>query len=774
MKIILSILISTMLILPHLAIAASAGSYGSECMQNGGKQKCIPKTVTPWSYSLGLCDVGGACFDRKTEGELAAAIAAMAAKFTSSPTCPPVEINMYGSLQPVEWSNVPEKVATRLVSSSNWSIVVYDLRNGVCVPFGRGGSSSDARAVRSAECPREWSSVGGYCVQANASKPCSETQQLNQPNDECGNPFSVKTGYKTQTEVDYVNLVSPLLTFERYYYSGSGDSGSNVGTDRQRYDFGSSWRHNFMRKIDHYADVNRVLLQLDQGGTVAFNASNGDYVSTNFKGILKKVALSSREWELIMPDGKEWFDLHGRLIRREAINGIGVTLTYDSLGRLSSVKDGFGRTMSFQYRTSVLPENVIDSIQMPDGLVYQYAYEAAGSDGLSFKLKSLKVNNTTREYVYSSAGSTRLAGIIDENLSRYSTFGYDGWGVINYTEHAGGVERYSRQTSGQAGASSSVNTPLGGVRTFNYSTNNLVTKITETCTGCVSSITEFIYDANDRVETSIKNSVKTKFQYTSNNQHSKVSIYSAQDVLLKETSYEYHPTFNAPSKITESGRITALAYDSRGNIQQHSITDTTVSPNVTRTTTYTYVYNADVNNPYIQKLTVDGPRTGIADVMVYDYDAQGNLSTVTQQTTASTSLITRYSNYDATGQVGTITAPNGLVTQLTYTPRGWLSSRVVGFNTTTPLTTNFTYDNVGQLIQVTLPDNRTVAYTYDAAHRLTDIKDGAGNRIHYTLDLAGNRIKEEVTDSTGVLAGLLIEIQTAQAEMQLPRAVEAI
>ncbi|KRA82123.1 hypothetical protein ASD78_02335 [Lysobacter sp. Root667] len=42
-------------------------------------------------------------------------------------------------------------------------------------------------------------------------------------------------------------------------------------------------------------------------------------------------------------------------------------------------------------------------------------------------------------------------------------------------------------------------------------------------------------------------------------------------------------------------------------------------------------------------------------------------------------------------------------------------------------------------------------FTYDAAQRLTDVADNAGNTIHYTLDVAGNRTQEETKDSGAVL-----------------------
>ncbi|HQT25470.1 MAG TPA: hypothetical protein PLK99_02580, partial [Burkholderiales bacterium] len=89
----------------------------------------------------------------------------------------------------------------------------------------------------------------------------------------------------------------------------------------------------------------------------------------------------------------------------------------------------------------------------------------------------------------------------------------------------------------------------------------------------------------------------------------------------------------------------------------------------------------------------------------------------------------------------------GVVTVLAYTPRGWLASRKVG-----ALTTAYAYDGVGDVTRVTLPDGSHLDYTYDAAHRLTDITDTVLDHVHYTLDNEGNRIREDVYDSSGKLS----------------------
>ncbi len=53
---------------------------------------------------------------------------------------------------------------------------------------------------------------------------------------------------------------------------------------------------------------------------------------------------------------------------------------------------------------------------------------------------------------------------------------------------------------------------------------------------------------------------------------------------------------------------------------------------------------------------------------------------------------------------------------------------------------------------MTTPDGSYVQYTYDAAHRLTQIKDGLGNKIVYTLDAIGNRVGESAYDPSNNLA----------------------
>jgi YD repeat-containing protein len=61
------------------------------------------------------------------------------------------------------------------------------------------------------------------------------------------------------------------------------------------------------------------------------------------------------------------------------------------------------------------------------------------------------------------------------------------------------------------------------------------------------------------------------------------------------------------------------------------------------------------------------------------------------------------------------------------------------------------YNVAGLVTKITQPDGSFITYTYDAAHRLTQVQDNLGNKTLYTLDLQGNRTLEEVKDPANVV-----------------------
>jgi YD repeat-containing protein len=174
---------------------------------------------------------------------------------------------------------------------------------------------------------------------------------------------------------------------------------------------------------------------------------------------------------------------------------------------------------------------------------------------------------------------------------------------------------------------------------------------------------------------------------------------------------------------------------------------------------------------------IDGPRTDVNDRTTYEYRLTDEATCATAPTTCpyrkgdlwkvinALGQVTEYVSYDGAGQVTRMKDANGTLTDLTYHPRGWLATRTVRANSNgTPnsggdATTTITYDATGNVVKVTQPDGDFLRYWYDDASRLTSISDsdtaGAGNRIAYTLDAAGNRTKEETRDGSNTLRAAL-------------------
>ena len=124
----------------------------------------------------------------------------------------------------------------------------------------------------------------------------------------------------------------------------------------------------------------------------------------------------------------------------------------------------------------------------------------------------------------------------------------------------------------------------------------------------------------------------------------------------------------------------------------------------------------------------------------------GYLLTVTN----ALSHVTAITSHTARGLPLVMKDANGVDTHLTYHPRGWLASSTVKSGQG-DVTTQFEYDQMGQLTRVTRPDGSVLNYEYDAAHRVTAISNALGERIDYTLNVAGNRTSETIKSSTGTI-----------------------
>lgn len=151
---------------------------------------------------------------------------------------------------------------------------------------------------------------------------------------------------------------------------------------------------------------------------------------------------------------------------------------------------------------------------------------------------------------------------------------------------------------------------------------------------------------------------------------------------------------------------------------------------------------------YTSNFTPPSQQLPDADVKFSDTGhSVGDLQSVTN----AVGQTVRMNLYDPVGRVRQMTDAKNVVTDISYTPRGWVGTVTVTPPSAAARTTTYSYDNAGQRTAAVLPDGTSLSYSYDAAHRLTGVTDTLGNAITYTLDAQGNRVVQEMRDPGGVL-----------------------
>ena len=105
-----------------------------------------------------------------------------------------------------------------------------------------------------------------------------------------------------------------------------------------------------------------------------------------------------------------------------------------------------------------------------------------------------------------------------------------------------------------------------------------------------------------------------------------------------------------------------------------------------------------------------------------------------------------------------ITDANGVVTDLEYNARGWLTKSTVRHGTGDAVTA-IEYSFAGDVTKVTRPDGSFLTYTYEDARRLTIITNQIGEKIEFTYDLARNLTGASLTGQAvpSVAPGLAAE-----------------
>jgi RHS repeat-associated protein len=610
-----------------------------------------------------------------------------------------------------------------------------------------------------------------FCSRANfvVSKPCSTCGS----DKIVGNPIAAGTGRKLENAID--------ATFGGLAISRTFRSGKRWSSAVNSALFGAGWYSPIGSRIQYtpasqYWQAAAYALRPD-GTIIPFLTLDNSIWMTdrdlagNSLVEVKDEGGTRLGWILTVQDGsREIYDNEGVLLSVEKDGVMQIQLSWDRSGRLVSIADRLGHTASVNTGKG----GRIESIVLPDGGNLAYGYDTGG------RLISVSSAGETRKYEYVDVPSqpgAYLAKVIDENDAVFSEFEYDAVGNAVVTRHVGGTDAFSL-TYRNSGNDVDVVFPAGRTETYHFDLqrgSRMLRTAAVSCLDCSVQVEGYSYDANGYPDLAIDRlGVTTDRDF--NAQGLEIQrMEAANGTEKRRIQTDWHTSLRVPTErrtYNASNMLVAKStwtYNTRGQ----GLTSTQLDPatNATRIVSTAYCEQADVSAgtcPLVGLTTsVDGALAGTIDTTTYTYYPNDAASCATAPTTCpyrkgdlwkvtnALGQVTETLRYDGAGRVLLVKDPNGVITDLEYHPRGWLTARKLrgtdDASEADDQMTRIEYWPTGLVKQITQPDGAFTAYEYDAAHRLVAIADNAGNRIEYLLDNAGNRVKEDTKDASGNL-----------------------
>ena len=567
-----------------------------------------------------------------------------------------------------------------------------------------GSQTWDAETQRCEAPPLQCASGDKNCKDAGIA----DCKQL------AGNPLNAATGNKFQRELDLrLTDIGDGIQFVRYYNSHLTDGPSWLG---------SRWRHEYARSLI-------VFLEPRGDGTYTYRAiiSRPDGKAFHFledcsfcntwgadANIMGRFLRTTSGFQYSDKGTTEEYDQSGRLVSITDEHGNSLTIDYDVSSRISRVDSETGAHITFGYDTADRISTMTDHI----GRVLIYQYDA--NDNLEFVLypdatPTDDTDNPRRQYHYNESALIEegtdlphaLTGITDENGNRYATYEYYADGRAKASYHAGDAQKVTisyDDTTGERTVTNSLNQPSTYSTTVQLGVA-LVTDISGPgCSTCGTADSSYDYDpANNNLLSRTEAGITIRYgNYDTKGQYG-CKVEGITDTATgvcafdpiaspdaRRVDYQYDARFYnkitkilAPSVImaptkaqcTEGVdcRVTTYTYDAWGNRLTETVSgfDPTGTP-VTRTTTRQF------NGPLHQLSLIDGPRP---DAEVLDYTHY------------------RYYPNDAAVPIGT---------------RGRLKE--IEDATGVLTRSNIQYTATGKVVSETRPNGLTLAYTYYAGN----------------------------------------------------------
>jgi RHS repeat-associated protein len=379
------------------------------------------------------------------------------------------------------------------------------------------------------------------------------------------------------------------------------------------------------------------------------------------------------------PEGRETqigYDALGLLSQITPSGGRpGLSQTYDAEGNVSSQSDFAGNVTRYTYDGA----DRLTQTTFPDGTTEQRAYDAAGN-----LVQVTDALGRTTRYMYDAVG--RQTSVINA-LGNVTTRQYDATGnLIAEADPLGQTTQYTYDAADQL-----VTTTFADGSTEQRSYDGLG-RLTQVA-GPTGNTFTYTYDALGR-------------------------LTEVRDALGHSTVYEYNAAGQRSALVDANGNRTIFTYDDRGRLLS-----LTFPGGNTESTTY------DIMGRVLTSTN------GTGDTLQYLYDSRGRLS----QLTLPGGTQETYS-FSADGLISSVTDARG-VTQFEYHPT---SRRLVRVTEPDGRYIRYAYDAAGdRTLMAHVPNSggpeEVTQYIYDALNRITDVTDPSGGITRYTYDAVGNQ-----------------------------------